>query len=116
MNALKPWHIVVLLVVILLLFGARRLPDLARSVGESLRIFKREVKDLQDDDDRPVATTPPPVVTPVPGTNPVAGTNPVPPASTGPVVNPSPSAQPASPLDQPGTTQPPASGGTTPSA
>jgi len=50
MNALKPWHIIVLLVVVLLLFGARRLPDLARSVGQSLKIFKSEVKDLTDDD------------------------------------------------------------------
>ncbi|MFD6134771.1 Sec-independent protein translocase subunit TatA [Isoptericola sp. NPDC060257] len=46
---LKPWHIIVLVVVILLLFGARRLPDLARSVGQSLKIFKKEVKDLTDD-------------------------------------------------------------------
>ncbi|WP_448060735.1 Sec-independent protein translocase subunit TatA [Cellulomonas hominis] len=50
MNALKPWHILVLLVVILLLFGAKRLPDLAKSVGESLKIFKSEMKDLTDDD------------------------------------------------------------------
>ena len=34
MNALKPWHVIVLLVVVLLLFGAKRLPDLAKSVGE----------------------------------------------------------------------------------
>ncbi len=50
MNALRPWHILVLLVVILLLFGAKRLPDLAKSVGESLMIFKNELKDLTDDD------------------------------------------------------------------
>ncbi|WP_159797526.1 Sec-independent protein translocase subunit TatA [Puerhibacterium puerhi] len=49
MGMLKPWHIIVLVVVILLLFGARRLPDLARSVGQSLKIFKSEVKDLSDD-------------------------------------------------------------------
>jgi sec-independent protein translocase protein TatA len=49
MGMLKPWHIIVLVVVILLLFGARRLPDLARSVGQSLKIFKSEVKDLTDD-------------------------------------------------------------------
>ncbi|HEX7805520.1 MAG TPA: twin-arginine translocase TatA/TatE family subunit, partial [Cellulomonas sp.] len=42
MNALKPWHVIVLLVVVLLLFGAKRLPDLAKSVGESLKIFKSE--------------------------------------------------------------------------
>ena len=46
---IQPWHIVVLVVVILLLFGANRLPDLARSVGQSLKIFKTEVKDLTDD-------------------------------------------------------------------
>ena len=50
MGMLKPWHIIVLVVVILLLFGARRLPDLAKSVGQSLKIFKSEVKDLRDDD------------------------------------------------------------------
>jgi sec-independent protein translocase protein TatA len=43
------WHIVVLVIVVVLLFGANRLPDLARSVGQSLKIFKKEVKDLQDD-------------------------------------------------------------------
>ncbi|GGB94450.1 Sec-independent protein translocase subunit TatA [Cellulomonas carbonis] len=46
---IQGWHIVVLLVVIVLLFGANRLPDLARSVGQSLKIFKNEVKDLRDD-------------------------------------------------------------------
>ena len=50
MGMLKPWHIIVLVVVVLLLFGAKRLPDLARSVGQSLKIFKSEVKDLRDDD------------------------------------------------------------------
>ncbi|BDZ41954.1 hypothetical protein GCM10025865_12530 [Paraoerskovia sediminicola] len=51
MNALKPWHMLVLLVVVLLLFGAKRLPDLARSVGQSMKIFKSEVKDLREDAD-----------------------------------------------------------------
>jgi sec-independent protein translocase protein TatA len=35
----------ILLAIVLLLFGARRLPDLARSVGRSLRIFRAEIKD-----------------------------------------------------------------------
>lgn len=39
------WQLVILLLIIVLLFGARRLPDLARSVGESLKIFKSSVKD-----------------------------------------------------------------------
>ncbi|GIG54587.1 Sec-independent protein translocase subunit TatA [Demequina activiva] len=51
MGALRGWHIVVLLVVILLLFGAPKLPELARSVGKSLHILKDEAKSLTSDDD-----------------------------------------------------------------
>ena len=50
MGALKPWHIAVLVVVLILLFGAKRLPDAARSLGRSLRIIKAETKSLVDDD------------------------------------------------------------------
>ncbi|GAB2469860.1 Sec-independent protein translocase subunit TatA [Xylanimonas ulmi] len=49
-NGLQAWHIIVLLVIIVLLFGANRLPGMAKSVGESLKIFKREIKDLSEDD------------------------------------------------------------------
>jgi sec-independent protein translocase protein TatA len=44
---MKPWHIVVLLAVILLLFGAPKLPELARSIGKSLNILKEETQNLQ---------------------------------------------------------------------
>lgn len=58
MGALKGWHIVVLLVVVLLLFGAPKLPELARSVGKSLHILKDEAKSLtSDDDDKPTGKT-----------------------------------------------------------
>jgi sec-independent protein translocase protein TatA len=50
MGALKPWHIAVLVVVLVLLFGAKRLPDAARSLGRSLRIIKAETKGLVDED------------------------------------------------------------------
>ena len=50
MGALKPWHIIVFVVVLVLLFGAKRLPDAARSLGRSLRIMKAETKGLIDDD------------------------------------------------------------------
>jgi sec-independent protein translocase protein TatA len=50
MNSLRPWHIAVLVVVLVLLFGAKRLPDAARSLGRSLRIIKAETKGLVDDD------------------------------------------------------------------
>lgn len=42
-------HWVIVIVVFALLFGAKKLPDLARSLGKSLRIFKSEVKELQND-------------------------------------------------------------------
>lgn len=50
MGALKPWHVIVLVVVLILLFGAKRLPDAARSLGRSLRIIKAETAGLRDDD------------------------------------------------------------------
>ncbi|HEY0000993.1 MAG TPA: Sec-independent protein translocase subunit TatA [Actinoplanes sp.] len=50
MGALKPWHIIIFVVVLVLLFGAKRLPDAARSLGRSLRIIKAETKGLIDDD------------------------------------------------------------------
>lgn len=50
MGAIKPWHIAVLVVVLILLFGAKRLPDAARGLGRSLRILKSETKGLAEDD------------------------------------------------------------------
>jgi sec-independent protein translocase protein TatA len=50
MGSLRPWHIAVLVVVLILLFGAKRLPDAARSLGKSMRILKTEVKGMSDDD------------------------------------------------------------------
>lgn len=41
----------IILLVVLLLFGAKKLPDLARGTGRALRIFKSETKGLVDDDD-----------------------------------------------------------------
>lgn len=41
---------VLILAVVILLFGARKLPDLARSTGQAIRIFKSEAKALREDD------------------------------------------------------------------
>jgi len=49
-NAFTGWHLVIILLIVLLLFGAPKLPGLARSVGQSMRIFKSEVKSMRDDD------------------------------------------------------------------
>ena len=46
---LSGWHLVIILVVILLLFGAPKLPGLARSLGQSMRIFRSEVKTMKDE-------------------------------------------------------------------
>ena len=47
---LGPKEIVILLIVVLVLFGAKRLPDSARSLGRSMRIFKSEMKEMKADD------------------------------------------------------------------
>ena len=46
------WEWPIIIGVLLLLFGAKRLPDMARSVGQSARVFKGEMKGLKDDDGR----------------------------------------------------------------
>ena len=43
-------ELVIVLVIFMLLFGAKRMPDAARSLGRSMRIFKAETKGLRDDD------------------------------------------------------------------
>jgi sec-independent protein translocase protein TatA len=51
---LNGWHLVIILAVVLLMFGAPKLPGLARSLGQSARIFKSEVKTMKDESDAPV--------------------------------------------------------------
>ena len=51
MGNLGPTEIILILLVLVLLFGAKKLPELARGSGRALRIFKAETKGLMDDDD-----------------------------------------------------------------
>lgn len=52
MEFFTPWHIIIVVAVgAMLYFGGDKLPDLARSVGHSLRVFKKEIKGLSEDDD-----------------------------------------------------------------
>ena len=50
-NNLTGWHLIIILAVVLLLFGAPKLPGLARSVGQSMRIFRSEVKTMKQEGD-----------------------------------------------------------------
>lgn len=57
MGALSPTHWMIVIGVVVLLFGAKRLPDAARSLGRSARILKAEVKDMEGGPDpEPPAT------------------------------------------------------------
>jgi sec-independent protein translocase protein TatA len=50
MGELSPAHWAIVALVVVVLFGAKRLPDAARSLGKSMRILKTEIKGLHDDD------------------------------------------------------------------
>lgn len=61
---LNGWHLLILLAVILLLFGAAKLPALAKSVGQSTRIFRGEMKEMRKESEAD-STTPSESVSPV---------------------------------------------------
>ncbi|MFI9602408.1 Sec-independent protein translocase subunit TatA [Streptomyces sp. NPDC052043] len=48
-GAFEPWHLVLLVLVIVLVFGSKKLPDMARSLGKSARILKSEAKAMKDE-------------------------------------------------------------------
>ncbi len=87
-----PWHWVILAIVVIALFGYKRLPDAARSLGRSMRIFKTEIKGMTEDDtarQAHQATPAPDLVKPTPA------------AAAAPTT--APPASPAAPASQPTT-------------
>ncbi|NGO71381.1 Sec-independent protein translocase subunit TatA [Streptomyces boncukensis] len=52
-NGLEPWHLLIVALVVLLVFGSKRLPDTARSLGRSLRILKSETKAMRESPSAP---------------------------------------------------------------
>lgn len=58
MGSLQPWHWIIVIAVFVLLFGAKKLPDAARSLGKSMRIFKSEIKEMQAEGSAPQAPRP----------------------------------------------------------
>ena len=57
LGGLQGWHLIIVLLVILLLFGAAKLPALAKSLGQSARVFKGEMKAMKEDDVDPADAT-----------------------------------------------------------
>ena len=70
MGEFSPWHLLILAAVFVLLFGAKKLPDAARSMGRSLRIFKTEIKGLHDDEKPAEQAEPPAPVASLPAAGP----------------------------------------------
>ncbi|MER5280783.1 Sec-independent protein translocase subunit TatA [Streptomyces sp. NPDC002809] len=48
-NGLEPWHLLIAAIVVLVLFGSKKLPDTARALGKSMRILKSEAKAMKED-------------------------------------------------------------------
>jgi len=59
-----PWHWIVLIGLVIVLFGYKKLPDASRSLGRSLRIFKTEIKGMGEDDKAREAAATTPAATP----------------------------------------------------
>jgi sec-independent protein translocase protein TatA len=75
----SPWKILIVAVIIIVLFGSRKLPDAARSLGKSMRILKTEVQGLHEDDEpaaQAAPVTPAPAVAPAPAPSPLQASAP----------------------------------------
>jgi sec-independent protein translocase protein TatA len=57
---LNGWEIVLILAVVLVLFGAKKLPELARGLGSGIKEFKKATRDITDELDAAVNSEPPP--------------------------------------------------------
>ncbi|MCX5398624.1 Sec-independent protein translocase subunit TatA [Streptomyces sp. NBC_00102] len=58
-NGLEPWHLLILAVIVIALFGSKKLPEAARALGKSARILKSEAQAMKNDN----ASAPAPQVT-----------------------------------------------------
>lgn len=55
-NGLEPWHLLIVAIVLIVLFGSKKLPDTARALGKSMRILKSEAKAMKDENPASAAT------------------------------------------------------------
>ncbi|MEU8700040.1 Sec-independent protein translocase subunit TatA [Streptomyces sp. NPDC048680] len=58
-NGLEPWHLLIAAIVIIVLFGSKKLPDAARGLGKSMRILKSEAKAMKEESPSPTAAPDP---------------------------------------------------------
>ena len=65
MGSLSPWHWAIIAILVIVLFGAKKLPDAARSLGKSMRIFKSEMREMQSENKAEAIETPAANPTPV---------------------------------------------------
>ncbi|MCW7946045.1 hypothetical protein AAW14_29615 [Streptomyces hygroscopicus] len=56
-NGLEPWHLLIVAIVLIVLFGSKKLPDTARALGKSMRILKSEAKAMKEDGDGQPSTS-----------------------------------------------------------
>ena len=61
MGSLSPWHWAIIAILVIVLFGAKKLPDAARSLGKSMRIFKSEMREMQTENKADAIEPPAPV-------------------------------------------------------
>jgi sec-independent protein translocase protein TatA len=65
-NGLEPWHLIVVAIVVIVLFGSKKLPEAARGLGKSMRILKSEAKAMKTDDATPASSAPTSTPAPTP--------------------------------------------------
>ncbi len=56
---LSEWHIILVLIIVFLLFGGKKLPELARGIGEAMKEFKKASRDVHNDTPHSAPTSPP---------------------------------------------------------
>ena len=81
MGAIEPWHLIVVLVVVLLIFGPKRLPEVGKSLGETIREFRKATTGERKDSVSEAAALPPAPAAGVPAPGPVDAN---PPGAAGP--------------------------------
>lgn len=57
-NGLEPWHLLIVAIMVIALFGSKKLPDTARALGKSMRILKSEAKAMKETDTQEPRTDP----------------------------------------------------------